>query len=302
MVEKMRYLRGSFDNVRTALMSEPRGHKDMYGCLLTKPTTEQADYGVIFMDNTGYMSMCGHATIGVCSALAELGMVNTQEPLTRIVLETPAGLVEADVTIKRGRAESVSFRNVPAYAEYLDTDLDVPDLGKLKVDVGYGGNYFVFLSAEQINLEVHPKNIEKMIDAGLRVMHAANQQLPVKHPEIELNNYINIATILAKARNPKAAYLNVHVFGLRQFDRSPGGTGTCASMAVLYAKDQLRLNEELWVESITGGLFRGRLLEETHVGKKKGLVPEITGSAYITGFHQFAIDEKDRLKDGFLIQ
>ncbi len=133
-------------------------------------------------------------------------------------------------------------------------------------------------------------------------MAAANQQLPVQHPELERNSSINIATILAKPENPKATYQNVHVFSTRQFDHSPGGTGTSARMAVLHAKGQLGLNEEVWAESITGGLFRGRLLEETQVGNKKAVVPEITGCAYITGFHQFVIDQDDRLKDGFLIQ
>ncbi len=304
MVEKVNYFKRNLDHVRTALMAEPRGHKDMYGCLLTEPCQNEADYGIIFMDNDkeGYQSMCGHGIIGISTALAELGMVRTQEPLTRIVLEPPGGLVEANVTVKNGRAESVSFRNVPAFVDYLDGDLDVPGLGKLKVDVAYGGNYFIFFSAEKINLEVHPKNIERVIDAGMRVMKAANQQLPVQHPELDRNNSINIATVLTKPKNPRATYKNVHIFSTRQFDHSPGGTGTSARMAVLHAKGQLGLNEEVWAESITGGLFKGRLLEETKAGDKKAVVPEITGCAYITGFHQFVIDQNDRLKDGFLIQ
>ncbi|UCG69098.1 MAG: proline racemase family protein, partial [Thermoplasmata archaeon] len=222
MVEKMHYFRENYDLVRTALMAEPRGHKNMYGCLLTQPSVKEADYGIIFMDNAGYMSMCGHATIGVSTALVELGMVNRQDPLTRILLESPGGLVGADVTVKNERAESVCFRNVPAYVDYLDADLEVSGLGRLKVDVAYGGNYFVFFSAEEINLEVHPKNIERIIDAGMRVMEAANQQLPVQHPELEHINFIYVATVLAKPENPKATYQNVHVFSSRQFDHSPG--------------------------------------------------------------------------------
>ncbi len=302
MVEKMRYFRGNCDHLRTALMAEPRGHKDMYGCLLTQPCAEVADYGIIFMDNGGYMSMCGHATIGVSTALIELGMVARQEPVTRVVLETPGGIVEANVTVKEGRAESVCFSNVPAYADYLDVDLEVSGLGRLKVDVAYGGNYFVFFSAEEIALEVDCKNMEKITDVGMQVLEAANKQLPVQHPELEDNNSIYVATIISRPKNPKASYQNIHVFSTRQFDRSPGGTGTSARMAVLHAKGELMLRDEIWVESITGGLFRGRLLEEAKVVGKKAVVPEITGCAHITGFHQFVIDEDDRLKQGFLVQ
>jgi len=299
--EKMHYFKQNFDHIRTSLIAEPRGHKDMYGCLLTQPSQNGSDYGIIFMDNSGYMSMCGHGTIGVATAIAEQGMVEIKEPVTQIILEPPAGRIEANVHMNKGRAESVSFVNVPAFVEELDVDLNVPGIGSIKVDLVFGGNYFVFYSADDVGLEVIPENVEKVISTSMKVMAAANQQYSVLHPELEHNNHINIATILAKPRNPKANYLNVHVFASRQYDRSPGGTATCARMAVLYAKDQLKINEEIWVESLTGGLFRGRILGETKVGDKVAVIPEITGSAYITGFHQFVIHPDDPLKKGFLI-
>jgi len=301
MVQKMEYFKSNFDNIRTALMAEPRGHKDMFGCLLTEPVSEKADYGLIFMDNEQYMSGCGHATIGISTALAELGMVDVQEPITRIVLEPPSGLIEAEVNMANGRAESVTFRNVPAFVEYVDEEIDVPEVGKLKVDVAFGGNYFVFFQARDANLEIAPKNIENVIDTCLNVKAAANRQLSVQHPKLPHNNHINIATVLAKSSSQKADYLCVHVFSKRQFDHSPGGTGTSAWMAVLYSKGQLGLKEYVRAESITEGIFAGRLLEKTSFEGKKAVIPEITGSAHITGFHQFVIDKYDRLKDGFLI-
>lgn len=302
MAEKALFFTGNMDSVRTSLMTEPRGHKNMFGCLLTEPTLPGADNGVIFMDSGGYMSMCGHATIGVCTVLSELGMVKVKEPSTRIRLESVSGLVDATVVFKGGRAESVSFRNVPAFGEYLNSELDVPGLGRLKVDVGFGGNYFVFFEADEAGLEILPKNIEKIIDAGMKVREAANQTLPVQHPQIKGINSIYVATIVGKPQNPKAAYRNVHVFSNRQFDHSPGGTGTSARMAVLHAKGELGLNKEIQSESITGGLFKGRLLEEIQLGSKRAVISEITGRAFITGFHQFVIDGDDPLKDGFLIQ
>lgn len=300
--EKMHYFKQKFDHIRTSLIAEPRGHKDMYGCLLTQPSQNGSDYGIIFMDNSGYMSMCGHGTIGVATAIAEQGMVEVKEPVTKIILEPPAGRIEANVHMNNGRAKSVSFVNVPAFVEELDIDLNVPGIGSIKVDLVFGGNYFVFYSADDVGLEVIPENIEKIISTSMDVMAAANQQFPVLHPELEHNNHINIATISAKPRNPKANYLNVHVFASRQYDRSPGGTATCARMAALYARDQLRINEEIWVESLTGGLFEGRILRETKVANKIAVVPEITGSAFITGFHQFVMHHDDSLRHGFLIQ
>ena len=301
MVQKMEYFRSNLDHIRTALMAEPRGHKDMFGCFLTEPVSEKADYGLIFMDNEQYLSGCGHATIGISTALAELGMVEVKEPITKMVLEPPSGLIEVEAKMLNGRAESVTFRNVPAFVEYMDKEIEVPGIGTLKVDVAFGGNYFVFFKAQDVNLEVLPKNIEKVIDICLDVKSAANQQLKVQHPKLPHNNHINIATILTQPKNQEADYLCVHVFSTRQFDHSPGGTGTSAWMAVLHSKGQLELEREVHAESITGGIFTGRLISETSFEGKKAVIPEITGSAYITGFHQFVIDENDRIKNGFLI-
>ena len=301
LVEKMNFCKENLDYLRTALMAEPRGHKDMYGCLLTEPVSKESDYGIIFMDNLGYMSMCGHGVIGVATALTEQKMVRTEEPITHFELDTPAGLVKVNVTMKNGRAESVRFMNVPSFVEYLDVDLEVQDLGKLKVDIVFGGNYFVFYTADEAGLEITPQNIEEIIDIAMKVMKSANQKYPVQHPELKHMNRINIGTITGKPKNSKANYLNVHVWGNRQFDRSPGGTGTCARMAALHAKGQLDVNEEIWVESLTGGLFKGKILELTKSGDKKAIIPEITGSAHITGLHQFVIKPNDSLKRGFLI-
>ena len=301
LVEKMSFCKENLDYLRTALMAEPRGHKDMYGCLLTEPVSKESDYGIIFMDNLGYMSMCGHGVIGVATALTEQGMVKTEEPITHFGLDTPAGLVKVNVTMKNGRAESVRFMNVPSFVEYLDVDLEVQGLGKLKVDIVFGGNYFVFYTADEAGLEITPQNIEEIIDITMKVMKSANQKFPVQHPELKHMNNVNIGTITGKPQNSKSDYLNVHVWGNRQFDRSPGGTGTCARMAALHAKGKLDVNEEIWVESLTGGLFKGKILGLTKAGDKNAIIPEITGSAHITGLHQFVIKPDDSLKRGFLI-
>jgi len=299
--EKLDYFKTNFDSVRTSLMGEPRGHRDMFGCVLTKPSLKKCDYGIFFMDNAGYMSMCGHGVIGVATALAERNVVKTADPVTRIALETMSGRVMAKVSMKNGRGRRVSFVNSPAFVEYIDADLELRGLGKLKVDIAFGGNFFVFFRAEDLHLEVKPQNIQKLINIAMRIMEAANDRYPVRHPELA-NSKINIASVVAKPRNIKAEYLNVHFFGKGQFDRSPGGTATCAMMAVLYAKRKLKRNQNIFVEGLTGGMFKGRILKETTIGDKKAIIPEVTGSAFITGFHDFVTSPQDPLKNGFLLQ
>lgn len=298
--EKLLYFQEHFDHIRTALITEPRGHRDMYGCLLTKPIAEDSDFGIIFMHNSGFMSMCGHATIGVSTAIAEMGLVKISNPITRLVLESPVGRIEVRVRMKNGRAESVSFVNVPAFVEFLEEDLEVPGRGTIKVDVAYGGNSFVFFKAEDLNIKVCPENTNEIIDVSLMVMAAANNQFSISPPSLNNNKKINIATMIAPAKNPKADYLNVHVFSNRQYDRSPGGTATCARMAALHSKGQFNVGDEIWVESLTGGLFSGKMLGTTKVGDKPAIIPEITGSAFITGHHQFIFHPDDRMAKGFL--
>ncbi len=299
MLARLEDFRARMDDVRRTLIAEPRGHKDMYGCVLTPPIAPGAAYGVFFMDNADYMTMCGHATVGVSTALVDLGMVPVEEPTTRFVLETPAGLVESTVTTKNGRAERVAFRNVPAFVEQLDVRISVPGIGDVTADIAYGGNWFAFFDAGEMGLELSLRNIKNVVDVGMKIMDAANDQVTVQHPEVPRSNRINIVTAVTKPEDPTRTYRNVHVFGPRQFDRSPGGTGTCARMAVLHARGRLAVGGDVFVESVTGGVFRGRILDETTVGTHQAVVPEITGSAHITGIHQFVVDPRDRLQTGF---
>lgn len=297
--EKRDSFRRHQDHVRTALVAEPRGHKDMFGCVLTEPAGPDAEFGMFFMDNGGYQDMCGHATIGVSTALVELGMVAGEGPRRRIRFETPAGFVESVVQMENGRAASVTFRGVPSFVEHLDVSLPVPGFGDLTVDVAYGGNWFVYVDAGELGIEVSLRNIREVVDLGMRAREAANRTLSVQHPEIPGSDHINIATVLAQPEDPAATYRNVHVFGPRQFDRSPGGTGNCARLAVLHRKGKLGGDRSVRIESVTGGMFVARMVGETRVGDRQAVAPEITGSAHITGFHQFPLDPRDRLGHGF---
>lgn len=296
---KRDHFREHLDHLRTALIGEPRGHRDMYGCILIPPSGDEADWGVFFMDNGGYMDMCGHATIGVSTALVELGMVERRSPRTRIRLATPAGLVESRVHVNGGRAVSAAFRNVASWADHLDTPIPVAGVGEVLADVAYGGNRFAFVDGDALGVDISLPNIEAVVDLGMRVIEAANRTLPAVNPGLPGGGRINIATILGRPLDPANSWRNVHVFGPRQFDRSPGGTGTSARMAALHARGLLRLDQEVRVESVTGGLFRGRLLEAVEIQGRSEVIPEVTGSAHLTGFHQFILDPDDRLALGF---
>ena len=183
--------------------------------------------------------------------------------------------------------------------EQLDVRISVPGIGDVTADIAYGGNWFAFFDAGEMGLELSLRNIKNVVDVGMKIMDAANDQVTVQHPEVPRSNRINIVTAVTKPEDPTRTYRNVHMFGPRQFDRSPGGTGTCARMAVLHARGRLAVGGDVFVESVTGGVFRGRILDETTVGTHKAVVPEITGSAHITGIHQFVVDPRDRLQTGF---
>ncbi|SKA92546.1 proline racemase [Caloramator quimbayensis] len=301
MPEKKAYLEQNLDHIRTAIMHEPRGHKDMFGSIITQPTKEEADLGIIFMDGGGYLNMCGHGSIGALTVAVELGMVPVQEPFTDVVLEAPAGLVKGKVKVEDGKAKEVSIVNVPSFLYKQDVEVDVPEVGKLTIDISFGGSFFALVKSADLGIDICTSNAQRLCDVGMKILKAVNEQVKVQHPVLEHIKSVDLVEIYGPAKNPKATLQNVVVFGQGQVDRSPCGTGTSAKLATLYAKGQLKMNEEFIYESITGTMFKGKVVGETKVGDYNAIIPEITGSAYITGFNQFIIDPEDPLKYGFTL-
>jgi proline racemase len=300
MAEKARYARDHLDHLRTLLVGEPRGHDNMYACYLVPPTTQDAHYGAIFMENGGYPTMCGHATIAICTTLVEAGLVEPSEPETEIGLDTPAGSVHARVAVKGGRAESVVFENVASFLLEADVKVEVPGLGQVTMDIAYGGNFCVILPVESVGLEVAPECARDLVTIGTKIWQAANDQLKVQHPEKPEITGVRFVEFSASPSHPSASIRNA-VVAPPSLDRSPCGTGTCAKMATLYAKGQLALHQEFVHESIIGSLFYGELAEETEVGGYRAVVPTIRGSAYITGLQQFIVDPADPFTAGFFL-
>jgi proline racemase len=282
---------------------EPRGHKDLFGAVLVPPCSPEADIGVLFMDNQGYEPMCGHAVIGLVTSLLETGTFEMAGPETLVILDTPAGLVNAYAQVRDGRVLTVSFENVPSFVYRSDVTLKIPEVGELLIDLVFGGLFFVFVDARQLKIELIPANSASLADLGMRILAAANEQVTVRHPELPHIDKMIDLRFYVEPWEGEADSRNVVILGDHMVDRSPCGTGTSAEAALRYARGQLKVGESFVTESIIGTCFTGQVVAETQVGDRSAnfpaVIPRITGSAYITGFHQFVLDERDPFPTGF---
>ncbi len=302
MPEKKEYLEENLDYLRTAIMLEPRGHNDMFGSVMTQPCCPDADFGIIFMDGGGYLNMCGHGTIGAMTAAIETGVVPAVEPVTHVIMEAPAGIIRGDVTVVDGKAKEVSFLNVPAFLYKEGVEVDLPGVGTVKFDISFGGSFFAIIHASQLGLKIEPQNAGKLTELAMKLRDIINEKIEIQHPTLAHIKTVDLVEIYDEPTHPEATYKNVVIFGQGQVDRSPCGTGTSAKLATLHAKGELKVGEKFVYESILGTLFKGEIVEETKVADFNAVVPKITGSAYITGFNHFVIDEEDPLKHGFILK
>ena len=302
MVDRRRYAREHYDYLRKALMWEPRGHADMYGCVITKPATSGSDFGVLFLHNEGFSTMCGHGIIAVSKVAVETGLVEMKEPETAIRIDSPAGLITSYVRVDRGQVLSIRFHNVPSFALALDQTIDVPGLGSVTYDLAFGGAFYAYVEAEQLGLKCIPEEYSELIDRGMAIKHTIMAARPVRHPfESELS-FLYGTIFVASPRSKGADVRNVCVFAEGEVDRSPTGTGVSGLMALRFARKRLGLNEPIVVESIIGSSFVGRAVSRTTFGDYEAVVPEVEGSAYITGKNEFIIDPDDPLRYGFILR
>lgn len=302
MPEKKQYLEDHLDHIRTAIMLEPRGHNDMFGSVMTQPCDPDADFGIIFMDGGGYLNMCGHGSIGAMTVAVETGVVPMEEPITKVVMEAPAGIIKGDVKVENGKVQSVSIFNVPAFLYKKDQEVELPGVGKVKFDISFGGSFFAIVHASQLGLKIEPKNAAKLTDMAMELRDIINREIEIQHPTLEHIKTVDLVEIWDEPTNEKATYKNVVIFGQGQVDRSPCGTGTSAKLATLHARGELKEGEKFVYESILGTLFEGEIVGTTKVGEFDAVLPKITGSAYMTGFNNFLIDEDDPVKYGFILK
>ena len=304
ILERRRYMQQHYDHIRKALMWEPRGHRDMYGCVLTRPVTPEADLGVLFMHNEGYSTMCGHGVIALVTTLLNTGALPAKGEHTPVNLDTPAGLVRATAHLaKNGQVKYVSFLNVPSFLYAQDTALDIPEFGHLTVDVAFGGAFYAFLPAAQVGLSVRPEQAHQLAVAGDMITKAVNAVLSVRHPVEEDLGFLYGTIFTDSPVDPSHHSRNVCIFANAEVDRSPTGTGVSARVALHYAKGEITANEQITIESILGAAstFTGRVAAHAQVGQYKAVVPEVSGRAFIIGRHECILDPQDELGRGFLL-
>lgn len=302
ILERRRYLRDHMDYVRSGLMWEPRGHADMYGAILTPPVSPAADHGVIFLHNEGYSTMCGHGIIALATVLLESGMQPVSGPRTTLRFDTPAGLVVAHADVRDGRVRRVTFENVPAFVYARDRAVEVPGYGRVRYDVAYGGAFYAYCDAADLGVSLAAEDFRALITAGTAVKQAVMASLPIKHPfEADLG-FLYGTIIVGPPHEADAHSRNVCVFADGEVDRSPTGTGVSGRLALHHARGELQPGTELVVESIVGTRFSGRISRTTQFGPYAAVIPAVSGSAWITGRHEFVFADDDPLRAGFLLR
>ena len=298
MNDKRLHVIEHMDDLRRFLMNERRGHSPMGGAFLQPAPRPDCDWGVVFIEVSGCLPMCGHGTIGVATVLVETGMVQVVEPVTEIRLDTPAGPVTARVAVSDGHADSVTIENVPSYVDVLDASVDVPGLGEVPYSMAFGGNFYAMVNLDNVGLPFARSHQQDILTVGLAIMEAINETAPPTHPEIAGLDHCHHVEFIAPG-STAAHSRHAMVIHPGWFDRSPCGTGTSARMAELRARGELALDTDFVNESFIGSRFVGRLIAETAVGDHPAVIPTVTGRAWVTGTAQYTLDPTDPFPTGF---
>ncbi len=302
ILEKRRYAREHLDVLRKALMWEPRGHADMYGCIVTEPVTLDGTLGVLFIHNEGFSSMCGHGIIGLAKVCLDTGMINIEGDEPVIKMDTPAGRVTAFARRENGKVVEVSFHNVPSFLYAKDQVVNIPGIGDVTYDVAFGGAFYAFCKASDLGVGLTRDDFRQLIDVGVRVKRTVMESLPIRHPFEEDLGFLYGAIIVGDAQDAGHHSRNVCIFAEGEVDRCPTGTGVSARASIHHARGELGVNQPFVVESILGSCFTGEIIETTTFGGYDAVVPKVTGSAYICGRNELLIDPKDPFRSGFMLR
>ena len=303
ILAKRRHAREHLDHLRKLLMFEPRGHFDMYGALLVQPSLPGADLAVLFMHNEGYSTMCGHATIALGRYAVDYGLVPKVEPLTRIGLECPCGLVQVEVEVADGKAGRVRFRSVPAFLLARQKPVDVPGVGVVTTDVSYGGAFYALADAGAFGLDVRASRTRDLVDAADALSAAVRAQLAIEHP-VEADLGFLYGSILTDGRDlpDQGPSANICVFANSEVDRSPTGSGVTARMAARFQRGLVQAGQVCEFESVTGSRFTGEVVAETRCGDRPAVTVRVGGLAHYTGEARYWLEEGDELGKGFLLR
>jgi proline racemase len=301
MTEKTEYCRKHFDHLRTALMAQPRGFSGILGAIITEPTVPEADFGVVFVHTSGYFNSCGDSTFSVVRALLETGMIEKEEPTARVVLDTEGGVVKAEAKLENGALEEISFEGVPSFHQE-SASVKVQNVGKINVDIAFGGLYYVFVDPKEANVVVKPENSKTLTRTGMKILAAANKQVKVKHPENPALSQIELVTFSAEPVESNHSYRHANVYA-NTICVSPAGTSVSAKLATLWAKKKIRKTSSFTVESLIHPrlTMTGQVAKEVRVGSYPAIIPRLSAKAYVIGLEHVVIEKGDPIKHGFLL-
>jgi trans-L-3-hydroxyproline dehydratase len=303
VLEYRRYIKENYDYLRTALMFEPRGHADMYGCVLLPPNDERADFGIIFLHNEGYSTMCGHAVIAVTKLAVEMGWVEKVFPETKVVIDAPCGRIESYAKIENGEISSMFFHCVPSFVVQLDQKVEVAGIGEVAYDLAFGGAFYAYVNADKYGISLAKDNYTELIQKGMDIKRAViAKNDDIKHPFEDDLSFLYGTIFIGKALTSNADNRNVCIFAEGEVDRSPTGSGVSGRMAIHHSRNELALDQEMTIESIIGTTFKGSVVKEEKYGEFDSVIPQVEGTAYIVGQNEFLIDPNDPLKHGFILR
>ncbi len=305
VLEYRRYCKDNYDYLRTALMFEPRGHADMYGCILLPPNNETGDFGILFLHNEGYSTMCGHAIIAIATLAVEMNWIDVKEGDNELKIDAPCGRIVAFTRVKNGRVEGVKFHCVPSFVVGLDRTVEIKELGNVTYDLAYGGAFYAYvdMSKNNFDFDLHSESYRELILMGMKIKRAVIQQdAEILHPFEEDLSFLYGTIFIGDSDNPELDSKNVCIFAEGEVDRCPTGSGVSGRMAIHKMRNEIDFREIMAIESITGSVFKGSVVSEENYGLFKAVIPQVEGTAYITGMHTFYIDPKDPMKNGFILR
>ena len=300
MSEKRQHFLAEYDWIRKGLMFEPRGHDMMSGSIIYPPSDPQNDAGILFIETSGCLPMCGHGTIGTVTILIEEGLVIPKTP-GKLRLETPAGLVQVNYQQTGNKVDSVRLTNIASYLAAENIQVECPDLGLLTVDVAYGGNFYAIVDPQENFAGLEDFTADQLISWSRVIRQRLNEAHRFVHPENPTIHGLSHLLWTGKTLSPEATARNAVFYGDKAIDRSPCGTGTSARMAQWYAKGLLKKGDLFVHESIIGSQFIGRIEEETTLAGIPAIIPSIEGWANVTGYNTIFLDDNDPYKHGFQV-
>ncbi len=302
ILEKQKYFKDKYDFIRKGLMWEPRGHADMYGAVLTEPVTPDGDFGVFFLHNEGYSTMCGHAIIALTKLFIQTGIVHKKGKEQELKIDTPSGRVVSFADIENKEVTNVRFRNVPSFVYLDEKEVVVPGIGKVSFSAAFGGAFYALCDVRHLDLNMDSTDYEKLIDYGKRIKKAVNGNFNVRHSQYPDLSFLYGVIFIGDPYDYRNHSRNVCIFADGEVDRSATGTGISARAALLYAKGDISLGEKITIESILGTTMQVKVVEETKLGVKDAIIPEVSGSAWFTGRNEYWFDPDDPLKEGFIFR